>query len=206
MEAPGDHEEEFLQPETSLNSVMGLTNPKTIMMMGHINGEEVVVMIDPGATHNFISTTTVEKLLMSVTPSKAFGVSLGTGELVQGEEICQGVPLYLQGIEMVEDLFSLPLGNSDLILGIQWLEKLGTMTTNWKTQTPKFMLNGEAVTLMGDPSLGRPLVSLKAMIRTLIKDGRGFLIEFNHLEGQREHNTIHRVRHPPIVPPSLEQC
>lgn len=34
-------------------SVIGLSNPKNMKVMG-LNGEtEVVVMIDPGATHNF---------------------------------------------------------------------------------------------------------------------------------------------------------
>lgn len=47
----------FPNPEVSLSSVMGLTSPKTLRLVGKINGSSMVVMIDPGATHNFISTT-----------------------------------------------------------------------------------------------------------------------------------------------------
>lgn len=39
---------EELAPEVSLNSVVGLSNPKTLKLMGLIGKEAVVVMVDPG--------------------------------------------------------------------------------------------------------------------------------------------------------------
>lgn len=41
--------------DISLSSVVGLTNPKTIKLRGYIEGKEVILMVDPGATNNFIS-------------------------------------------------------------------------------------------------------------------------------------------------------
>lgn len=140
-------------------------------LIGCIGGQEVVVMVDPGATHNFISLEAVKKLGIPVSPSKEFGVSLGTGDSVMGEGVCKSVVLELQGIVIVENFLPLELGNSDVIMGIQWLEKLGTTTTNWKTQTLRFQLGTEVVTLKGDPSLGRSGISLKAMLRNLRKEG-----------------------------------
>lgn len=46
----------------SMNSIVGLTNPKTLKLVGTIGDGEVVVMVDPGATHNFISLKAVEKI------------------------------------------------------------------------------------------------------------------------------------------------
>ena len=143
-----------LTPEVSLSSVMGLTSPKTMRLAEIMNERTVVVMVDPGATHNFVSEVTIEKLGLHPIESRSFGVTLGTGETVQGEGVCTGVVLELQGIKIVEDFLILPLGSSDVILGIQWLEKLGTITTNWKTQTLKFQLDGTTVTLKGDRHLG----------------------------------------------------
>lgn len=65
-------------------------------MVGSIRGKEVVVMIDPGATHNFISTSIVTSLQIPTTTTAQFGVSLGTGVAVQSHDVCQGVKLLLQ--------------------------------------------------------------------------------------------------------------
>lgn len=137
-----------------------------------------------------------------VSPSTTFGVSLGTGEEVQGKGICLGVVLELQGVDIIEDFLPLPLGNSDVILGIQWLEKLGTTTINWKLQTIKFQAGKYCITLKGDPSLGRTGVSLKAMKRHLRKGGSGYLVEFNSLEGKGD-NYKGSVENQPRVPKFL---
>lgn len=168
----------------SLNSVVGLTTPQTMKLRGVILGAEVVVLIDPGASHNFISSTTVEKLKIPVTSTKEFGVSLGTGDAVQGKGECKEVVLELPNVTVVEDFLPLQLGSSDVILGVQWLEKLGTMTANWKTQTLQFTLNGQLVKIQGEPSLTRTQVSLKARLRTLRKEKQGYVIELNHISSQ----------------------
>lgn len=155
-------------------------------MLGCIEGHEVIVMVDPGATHNFISLETVKKLGVPVLPSKEYGVSLGTGDSVMGIGLCKSVVLELQGIVIIENFLPLELGNSDVILGIQWLEKLGTMTTNWKTQTLRFQFGADTVTLQGDTWLGRSCIFLKAMLRNLKKEGSGYLVEFNYLHTPAE--------------------
>lgn len=40
--------------ELSINSLVGLSSPKTMKVTGRIAQQEVVVMIDYGASHNFI--------------------------------------------------------------------------------------------------------------------------------------------------------
>lgn len=78
--------------------------------------------------------------------------------------------LQLQGITIIEDFLPITLGNSDLILGLQWLEKLGTMTVNWKSQEINFKMGNDKVTLTGDALLGRTGISLKAMMKMLQKE------------------------------------
>lgn len=133
---------QFNTVEVSICSVVGLTSPKKMKMEGVIASSSVVVMIDPGATHNFISTSTMQRLGLTVTGNRAFGVSLGNGATVQGEGQCEGVELEIQGVPVKENFLPLELRNSDVILGIQWLEKLGDVTTNWKAQRMSFEWQG----------------------------------------------------------------
>lgn len=194
--------------EISLKTVMGLTSPKTFKLLGSINNQSVIVMVDPGATHNFVSQGVIERVGLKVSPSTAFAVALGTGEEVQGKGICLGVVLQLPGLDVIEDFLPLSLGNADVILGVQWLEKLGTTTINWKLQTIKFHVGKEAVVIKGDPSLSRTGVSLKAMMRLLRKGEAGYLVELNRLESSANsmgEGDIIREGIPEFLQPVLSQ-
>lgn len=148
-----------------------------------MGNSEVVVLIDPGATHNFVALEKVTALGLPITESGSFGVSLGNGETVKGNGVCKGVMLQLEGCVIIqEDFLPLSLGSSDVILGIQWLEQLGDVITNWKSQVMRFQMGKNTVTLVGDPTLVRSQISLKAMIRTLRKEKQGYWVEINRME------------------------
>ena len=66
---------------------------------------------------------------------------------------CKNLLLALQDIEIIEDFWPLDLGSADVILGMQWLEKLGMMQVNWKTLLMKFQLGTTTITLKGELSL-----------------------------------------------------
>lgn len=38
-----------------MNAFLGIYSPKTTQLRGRINNKEVIVMLDSGASHNFIS-------------------------------------------------------------------------------------------------------------------------------------------------------
>ena len=75
--------------EISLNSVVGLTNPKTLRVRGCVGEQHVVVLIDPGATHNFISIKLTEKMKIPVMATVGYGVQLGNGDNIPTTRICR---------------------------------------------------------------------------------------------------------------------
>lgn len=157
-EPEGDMEEEYYDVEDGegeaimetpvsfslnlVNSVVGINNPKTMKLLGKIERVKVVVMIDPGATHNFISPEIVARLGLPMKMTEEFGVTLGTGETRVGKGSCQNVTLDLGVVCITETFLPLELGHSDVILGIEWLAKLGTIAINWKTPMMQFQWNG----------------------------------------------------------------
>lgn len=70
----------------SLNTVVGITNQKTPKLMGKISGHNVIVMVDPGATHNFISEDVIKKLGIRVMDGKEFKMALGNGDIIKGKK------------------------------------------------------------------------------------------------------------------------
>lgn len=114
----------------SLNSVVGIDHPRTMKLVGTIKGERAIVMIDPGATRNFISPPLVAKLDLKLSCTEEFGVTLGTGEIRKVSGICKHVELDLGTIRIVENLLRIELGHSGVILGLEWLAKLGKISTN----------------------------------------------------------------------------
>lgn len=80
------------------------------------------------------------------------------------------------------------------------MEKLGTILTNWKTQEMIFDIGGQPVKLIGDPSLVRAQISLKAMIRTLRKEGGGYWIECNQMDSLQDRKGKKPIE---VIPSSL---
>lgn len=182
-DCPTGDDEAHPPVEISLCSVIDISKPKTMKLKGVVNGKEVVIMVDPGATHNFLSSAMVAEAQIPVTEGNEFGVSLGNGEVIQGRGVCRRVRVELGvGVTIVDDFLPLGLGNADIILGVQWLSRLGCVTTNWKTHVMSFKVGGREVVLRGDPNLESSHISLKAMIRTISKQQGGIWVEINKME------------------------
>lgn len=64
----GGVEQNTTVADISLCLIIRLKNPKTMKLIGSINGEEVIMMIDPGATNNFISLKTAQQLPFHIPP------------------------------------------------------------------------------------------------------------------------------------------
>ncbi|KAI0523140.1 hypothetical protein KFK09_005530 [Dendrobium nobile] len=168
--------------EVSLNSVVGFTPSHTMKVKGEIADLEVVVLIDSGATHNFISTQVVNQLGVKLVDTGCYGVMMGTGKVEKGQGICKGVVLTIQGIQVTEDFLPLELGSTDIILGMKWLQTLGETKDNWGALTMELMVDGRRVVIRGDAGLSKAITSLKAMVRDTQEMGKDYVVGLHRVE------------------------
>ncbi|XP_062085608.1 uncharacterized protein LOC133791705 [Humulus lupulus] len=186
----------------SLNSLVGISSAHTLKLAGHIGQRPVTVLVDSGATHNFISMDVVSQVGIPIIATTCYGVLLGIGGKVRTEGVCAQVELDLGAVRVVTDFLPLELGGADVILGIKWLETLGNMQVNWKTMVIRFEMAGVWVTLQGDPSLCKSPISLKAMILSAEKETHGFWVHFRHVAVGQE---VETQQLPPMITDLLDQ-
>ncbi|KZV19807.1 peroxidase 64 [Dorcoceras hygrometricum] len=156
-------DKEYGMLELPLYSISGMTQPQTMKLRGRIQNQEAVVMVDSGASHNFISRKLVEKLGMEIDEAVKFGVCLGDGTKVQCQGLCQGLKIQLGTYiaKITGHLFE--LGGVDIILGVEWLRTLGEIRLDWNKMRMRFKVEGRRVELKGDPTLQRSMLSLKSI-------------------------------------------
>ncbi|KZV24316.1 hypothetical protein F511_01798, partial [Dorcoceras hygrometricum] len=116
--------------ELSLFSTGGITQPQTMKLRGKVMGKDMVVMIDSGASHNFVSRKLVERLGLKVDEMLEFGVYLGDGGRVSCQGVCRKLQVDLQQCILQIDGHVVEPGRVDLILGVVWLRTLGEVVVN----------------------------------------------------------------------------
>ncbi|KAL0544147.1 hypothetical protein IC582_019259 [Cucumis melo] len=173
---------ENLNIELSLNSVVGLTNPGTMKVKGRVGEEEVVILIDCGATHNFIAENLVTRLGLTLQETPIYGVILGSETAVKGKGVCRDVEVQLEGWQVTDSFLPLQLGGVDMILGMQWLHSLGVTEVDWKRLMLTFHHQGRKVVIRGDPGLTKTRVSLKNLMKSWGADDQGLLVECRTIE------------------------
>lgn len=145
----------------SLQYFYGVSTPTTTKIKGVIKKQTMVVMLDSGATHNFISPVMAAQLKLRTETEQSLEVPLGTRVSVNGTGVCRDVQIKLQDMSFTTDFIVLELGNIDVILGMQWLRTLGKCQIDWEKHEYVLWYQGRQVTLLGDPSLHFPLRTLK---------------------------------------------
>ena len=126
---------------------------RSIRIWGLIARERVRVMIDIGASHNFICQNLVQRLGLPVLHTSEFSVKVGNGQQVRSMGVCKAVRIQFPELVVEQNLFLFPVEGAEVVLGLAWLDTLGDVRANFKECKLQFRLNGVKVALRGDSDL-----------------------------------------------------
>ncbi|CAH9101834.1 unnamed protein product [Cuscuta europaea] len=210
-----DEEEVVMESKSmqlSLMSKEGIPSMRAFKVKGYLKwklGEqEVDVLIDSGATHNFISQGLVNQLKIPYQIITGYKVQIGNGDRIANNGRCEGLALCLQKAVIQQDFYILELGGTDVVLGMEWLASLGDVEVNFQKQTIRWKEQGQEQLVQGDPQLNSLEVSLTTMTQILQDAGDGYLvfcegISVVSVEGEAEDDTWKQLlaEFPEVVQP-----
>jgi hypothetical protein len=149
----GDSDEEETEAECKFIGVLvSLGESHTMKVEGKIQDVALLVLIDSGASHNFISPKVTNALGLTITPTVVKSIKLGDGHRVITSGVCEGIKMKLDNIEVSIDALVLDLGGMDMVLGVAWLSTLGKVMMDWKAMTMQFSYCNQLVKLQGQGS------------------------------------------------------
>jgi hypothetical protein len=97
---------------------------------------------------------------------------------------CNTINLTMGEYVMNSKMIAIPMGGADVVLGIQWLQSLGTMAFNFQELFMKFSLEGKEIELRGITGKPSKVISSNSM-KKLFKEGhQGVIAQLCSLDVQ----------------------
>ncbi|XP_061350311.1 uncharacterized protein LOC133295488 [Gastrolobium bilobum] len=156
--------------EISFNALFGHRSSRSFRLTGTIKGKQVQILVVGGSTHNFITDRMALFLGLTLHHINPFQVQVGNGEALQCTASCLEISLNLQAHAFVVDLLVLDLKGADVVLGIQWLETLGPIITDYAQMTMSFTHSNSTITLHGDYSISPTQISNAQLHKLVSQD------------------------------------
>jgi len=191
-------------PQISLNALSGMPAPKTFRIYGTVAHHQVVILVDGDNTHNFIQARLAAFLHLDTSSIATIRVMIGNGSTLDCDTKCSSIPITIQGHPFSVDLYTLPIGGADIVLGVQWLKLLVPVTTDYSSLTMTFNYMGQHISLHADPSLCPSQASaqqLKCLTQTYSISA---LFQLTHVPDPTHHHSSTTSPSEPHTHPSID--
>ncbi|XP_060170844.1 uncharacterized protein LOC132601798 [Lycium barbarum] len=179
-------QESELCPQMSAHALEGTVDFTTMRVKGSVKSKMVHVLVDSGATHNFMDITIARRLGMKIETIPAFSVAIANGNKVYSKFMSRKVEWKMQGVDFMADMLVIPLGGADVVLGIQWLITLGDIKWNFRDLKMEFMIHGRKVSLRGSKPNPPKLVDNIQMHKLLSKPAQLNMMTIAFVQSQEQ--------------------
>ncbi|KAF3784057.1 hypothetical protein EJ110_NYTH28949 [Nymphaea thermarum] len=113
---------EVEQPEevASLHSIQDPYQPNALRVFGRVNGQRVMILLDNGATKNFLIEEAAERCKITPTGISPQIIIVGGGLRTKCQHEVKGIDVTVKKQTFKVDCLVIPLEGVDLILGMPW--------------------------------------------------------------------------------------
>lgn len=140
-------QEEFCQ--LSLNAITSSDTANCIKLKTRVKNKVMLILIDSGSSHSFISKQFVELAKLPTVPMTARKVKLANGDSIVTDRMVHHLQWFCQGSTLTTDMVVLDMHPYDAILGFDWLQAHSPMHCDWENKTLQFLEAGRQVKLQG---------------------------------------------------------
>lgn len=148
-EVASQHHSEQLFCALSDSAVSGTEGPRTMKFQGSIQGLPILILIDSGSSHTFISSTVASKLSGHSQLPAPIGILVANGNYLQCTTQLLQAEWLVQGCCFQTDMKIIPLSHYDLIVGMDWLEIFSPMKVHWQQKWMAIPYQGTTAILQG---------------------------------------------------------
>lgn len=133
-----EREEECDVAQISVQAMTGTTGYRTMCVKG-VHGKRILfILIDSGSTHNFVDPKIAAKLGCTLTPAGITRVAVADGRKLGLTSKVETFQWRFGGTDFMDEVMVLPLGNCDMVLGVQGLATFGPITWDFQKLEMQF--------------------------------------------------------------------
>lgn len=122
VEAMEEVSDKSAEVAISINALSGTANFQTLRLKGTVKNNQITMLVDSGSTHNFLDSSTAQKLGCYLTDIPHHEVTVAGGGKLVCNKMCANFTWQIQGVKFTNDVRIISLGGCDLVLGVQWLK------------------------------------------------------------------------------------
>lgn len=167
-------------------AVAGTESSNTFRLLGQLQKQRVLMLIDSGSSHCFVNESIAATLKGTENKIQPLQVKIADGGLMTCDRELIGCEWWCQGTTFRSNLKVLPLGGYDVIIGMDWLQSHNPMGIDWVGKRLAFWDQGKLVTLEG---IRAPIGSCQEVkpqeLHSMLQHAEvATMVEIQSLEGQ----------------------
>ena len=127
-----EEEEQPHQNNSKISMLSGVPRFHTLRMNGVLQGQKITVLVDGGATHNFIDSALVERRKLPTDPFEGFTVVIPGNHTMECNGWIPDLQVNIGDYNVKENFYVVNVADTKIVLGVQWMYSIGEHSVNYQ--------------------------------------------------------------------------